>query len=100
MGAGRMLALPGSLSPERLPALLDARFATPLLDALRGAAAAPDRADADAFLPARAGDEARGEAAPAPHAVRPLDAWFGLLAAFLSVVERVLATRAAQRGAP
>lgn len=99
-GSGRMLALPDSLSPGRLPALLDARFATLLLDALRGAASAPDRADADAFLPARTGDEARGDAAPAPHAVRPLDAWFGLLAAFLSVVERVLATRAVQRGAP
>ena len=98
-GAGRTIALPDRLSPTRLPDVLDARFATLLLDALRGAAGAPDRADAAAFEPARATYEERIDAAPLPGPVRPLDARFALLAAILFVVERVLATHVAQRGA-
>ncbi|HEU4664406.1 MAG TPA: BatA domain-containing protein [Dokdonella sp.] len=96
-GAGRVIALPDALSPPHVPAVLDARFADLLLDALRGAPRAPDRADADAFRPVQVERVAASGLAPPTAPVDPLDAWFAGLAALLFAIERVLATHEPRR---
>lgn len=98
-GAGRIVAMPGPLSPAQLPIVLDPRFAAHLLDALRGPARAPDRADADAFRPAYVDAAGRSSARSPTAAVRPLDAWFALLVALLFALERVLALHVPSRTA-
>ncbi|HEY6943158.1 hypothetical protein, partial [Dokdonella sp.] len=97
LGAGRIVALPDALSPSRVPAVLDARFADRLLDALRGAQRPLDRADAATYMPAQAGPD--GPIGPAPPAgpADPLDAWLAALAALLFACERVLATHEPRR---
>ena len=53
-GSGRIIALPGGLTPKELPALLDADFPARLLAALRGPPPSPMRASANAAKPTRA----------------------------------------------
>jgi hypothetical protein len=92
-GRGRVIALPGALTPEQLPMLLDADFPDRLRAAFAGELPAPTRAPAVAIRPRT--DSAIGPmpAARAP-AARPLDAWLALLIAGLFLFERIVATRA------
>lgn len=97
-GDGRVIALPSALSPDALPWLPDAGFPARLLAAMRGPAAPPDRATAEAARPVIAGDADADARADPFAAARPLDAWIALLAAALFLAERVVATvRTAER---
>lgn len=91
-GRGRLLALPGALTPASLPLLLDADFPERLLAALQGPPTAPTRAAADAVRPLH--DTTRAPfSARARDAERPLDPWLALLIALLFLIERLVATR-------
>jgi len=91
-GNGRMIALPGALTPAELPLLLDADFPDRLRAAFSGGSRAPTRATAAAMHPrietATAAVSARPRAS-----TRPLDAWLALLIAALFLCERFVATR-------
>ncbi|TCO41328.1 BatA domain-containing protein [Dokdonella fugitiva] len=100
LGAGRVVAVPDVLSPARMPIVLDAGFATQLRDALRGAAVAPDRADAAAYEPVAVPGAAQADVSAPAGARRSLDAGIALLVAFLFLVERVLATHVPREVAP
>ena len=91
-GQGRSIALAGALTPADLPDLLDPAFPQQLLDLLRGPAAAPTRARADAVAPrpAHAPDASATTSLPTS-STRPLDPWLALLIAALFLLERVLA---------
>ena len=90
IGRGRLIALPGALTPATLPWLLDDEFPQRLLAALRGAAPPPDRAQAPALEPVRATTAA--ENAVSSDATRPFDAWLAALIAILFLLERLVAT--------
>jgi len=93
LGAGWLVALAGPLAPDALPLLPDAEFPTRLAAALEDTAPAPDRAFAADAQPA--GDATRsGASAALATASRALDPWLALLAAFLFLAERIVATRA------
>lgn len=90
-GRGRVVALTGALSPQALPALLDADFPQHLLALLQGPEAAPTRAPADVV---RAGQGAATATASAmPASTKPLDPWLTMLVGVLFLIERVVATR-------
>lgn len=91
-GRGRVLAMPGELTPAALPILLDADFPDRLRVALQGSPPAPTRADADAVRPQH--DISRATSpANARDTARPLDPWLVLLIALLFLIERIVATR-------
>ena len=90
-GRGRLIALPGTLTPEQLPMLLDADFPERLRVALSDVVPAPTQAQAAAMRPT-ADAAASGSQASRLHAARPLDAWLALLIAAVFLFERVVAT--------
>jgi hypothetical protein len=83
-----------------MPIVLDAGLATQLRDALRGAAVAPDRADAAAYEPVAVPGAVQADVSAPAGARRSLDAGIALLVAFLFLVERVLATHVPREVAP
>ena len=100
VGQGRVIALPGALTPEEVPLLLDADFPMRLLAAFEGATAPPDRATADAVQPIEQDAAMPRGNGSMPGSARPLDAWLALLVAALFLVERLVATaRRPERGA-
>ncbi len=84
-GRGHLLRFTRTLSPEAMPALLDAAFAQRLRDLLAPAAAAPMRVDAAAYRPST------GAAAfvPPPRDLRP---WWALAIALVFLLERWMAS--------
>ena len=92
IGAGSAIVLPGALTPQAVPQLLDPAFPAMLRDALAGVSPAPDRADARAMQPGRS-DAAALRSVARSAAVRPLDAWMALAIAALFALERLVATR-------
>ena len=90
-GRGRVIALAAALSPNDLPALLDADFPAHLRDLLEGAAPPPTRAPAEALHP-RTGAAAAGTTTMLA-STRPLDPWLALAIALLVLAERIVATR-------
>ncbi|HEX7915484.1 BatA domain-containing protein [Rudaea sp.] len=91
-GNGRVIALPGALTPAELPLLLDADFPDRLRAAFGGESLAPTRATAAAMHPRVEAAMATG-AARSPASAHPLDAWLALLIAALFLCERFIATR-------
>jgi hypothetical protein len=90
-GEGRVLALPGTLTPAALPILLDADFPERLRAALQPEPAAPTRAMAESMSPSHVTTAAAG--AHSLQGAHPLDAWLVVLVAILFLVERFVATR-------
>lgn len=98
IGAGRELALAGSLSPSDLPLVLEPSFADRLREAL-APPAPPGSADAASVRPLARPAADAAKALPARDS-RPLDSWLALLVAVLFVLERLVATRARAGRAP
>ena len=98
VGAGRELALAGSLSPADLPLVLEPGFPRRLRDAL-APPEPPGRADAAAIRPLAGRSPVAADALPA-RASRPLDGWLALLVALLFLLERLVATQARPGRAP
>ncbi|MBR0344830.1 MAG: BatA domain-containing protein [Rudaea sp.] len=90
-GHGRLIALPGALTPDQLPMLLDADFPERLRVVLGDVLSAPTQAQAAAMRPT-ADAATAGSQASRLHAARPLDAWLALLIAAVFLFERVVAT--------
>lgn len=91
-GNGRVIALPGALTPAELPLLLDADFPDRLRAAFGGGSPAPTRATAAAMQP-RVEAAATAASVRSPASARPLDAWLAVLIAALFLCERFVATR-------
>ncbi|GAA0715801.1 BatA domain-containing protein [Dokdonella soli] len=90
-GQGRVLALPGALTPTAVPILLDPDFPERLLAALQGPAVAPTRSPAESLQPRHV--TAVTTAMHSLDGARSLDAWLALLIAVLFLVERIVATQ-------
>jgi len=91
-GNGRMITLPGALTPAELPLLLDAEFPDRLRVAFGGGSPAPTHASASTMHP-RVEAEVSATSTRSSASAHSLDAWLALLIAALFLCERFVATR-------